>query len=72
MVIAAFVTLAATLSLTACGGGFNYPITSQSYTLTITGTGGTDIHTATDLSPVLHRGVRCRLGRSSDEVAFVR
>jgi hypothetical protein len=47
LLFAAFITLAASLSLTACGGGFAFPITSHSYTLTITGTGGTDTHTAT-------------------------
>ena len=45
--LAAFLTLAASLSLTACGGGFGFPTTSHSYTLTITGSGGTATHTAT-------------------------
>ncbi len=45
--LTAILTLAATLSLSACGGGFGFPTTSHSYTLTITGTGGSTTHTAT-------------------------
>jgi sugar lactone lactonase YvrE len=47
MLLVGLMTLLATASLTACGGGFAMPITSQTYTLTITGTGGTDVHTTT-------------------------
>jgi hypothetical protein len=47
MLVGGLVLLAASVSLTACGGGFKLPATSQTYTLTITGSGGSDVHTTT-------------------------
>ena len=40
-------SLGAFTALTACGGGFGYTAPSQSYTITVTGTSGTDAQTTT-------------------------
>jgi hypothetical protein len=40
-------SLGAFTALTACGGGFGYTAPSQSYTITVTGTSGTDEQTTT-------------------------
>jgi hypothetical protein len=52
LLVAGLASLAAAASLTACGGGFSLPQTSQTYTLTITGTSGTDTHSTTVLLTV--------------------
>ncbi len=46
LMVAALASLAGALSLMGCGGGFGLK-TSQTYTLTITGTSGTDTHSTT-------------------------
>lgn len=46
LVVAGLASLAGALSLMGCGGGFGLK-TSQTYTLTITGTSGTDTHSTT-------------------------
>jgi multisubunit Na+/H+ antiporter MnhE subunit len=47
LLVVALASLATAAALTGCGGGFALPQTSQSYTLTITGTGGSDNHSTT-------------------------
>jgi len=42
-----FASLGAFSALTACGGGFSLKQQSQSYTVTITGTSGTDVQSTT-------------------------
>jgi len=46
LLVAGLASLAGALSLMGCGGGFGLK-TSQTYTLTITGTSGTDTHSTT-------------------------
>jgi len=45
--VVALASLATAAALTGCGGGFALPQTQQTYTLTITGTGGSDTHSTT-------------------------
>jgi predicted RND superfamily exporter protein len=47
LLVAGLASLATAAALTGCGGGFALPQTSQSYTLTITGTSGSDTHSTT-------------------------
>jgi hypothetical protein len=47
LLVAALASLAGAASLMGCGGGFGLK-TSQTYTLTITGTSGTDTHSTTE------------------------
>ena len=46
LLVAGLAGLACAASLTGCGGGFGL-IQSQTYTLTVTGTSGTDTHSTT-------------------------
>jgi len=46
LLVAGLASLACATSLTGCGGGFGF-IQSQTYSLTITGTSGTDTHSTT-------------------------
>jgi hypothetical protein len=45
--VAVLASLATAAALTGCGGGFALPRISQSYTLTVTGTSGSDTHSTT-------------------------
>ena len=47
MLVLALASLAGAASLMGCGGGFGLVSETQSYTLTITGTSGTDTHSTT-------------------------
>jgi ABC-type glycerol-3-phosphate transport system substrate-binding protein len=47
LLLVGIASLATAAALTGCGGGFALPQTSQSYTLTITGTSGSDTHSTT-------------------------
>jgi hypothetical protein len=47
LLVAGLVSLAGAASLMGCGGGFALPLQPQSYTITVTGTSGTDIHSTT-------------------------
>jgi hypothetical protein len=47
LLVAAIVSLAGVVNLTACGGGFLLGGLSQNYTITITGAGGNDTHSTT-------------------------
>jgi hypothetical protein len=42
-----FASLGAFTALTACGGGFGYTPPPQSYSITVTGTSGTEVQTTT-------------------------
>jgi hypothetical protein len=45
MAVLLIASLGAFTALTACGGGFALVSPSQSYTITVTGTSGTDVQT---------------------------
>ena len=47
MLLLGLASLGTAAALTGCGGGFALPLTSQSYTLTVTGTAGSDTHSTT-------------------------
>jgi hypothetical protein len=47
LLVVGLVSLASALTLMGCGAGFALVQPSQTYTITITGTSGTDIHTTT-------------------------
>ncbi len=47
MAVLLLASLGAFTALTACGGGFGLTTPSQSYTITVTGTSGTDVQTTT-------------------------
>ncbi|MGD0735571.1 MAG: choice-of-anchor D domain-containing protein [Terracidiphilus sp.] len=47
MLVLGLASLATAAALTGCGGGFALPQVSQSYTLTVTGTSGSDTHSTT-------------------------
>jgi trimeric autotransporter adhesin len=47
LLIVGLVSMAAAISLSACGGGFALTNQSKTYTITVTGASGTDTHTTT-------------------------
>jgi len=47
LLVLGIASLATAAALTGCGGGFALPQTQQTYTLTVTGTGGSDTHSTT-------------------------
>jgi uncharacterized protein YggE len=47
LLVIGLVSMAAAITLSACGGGFALTNPSKTYTITVTGTGGTDTHTTT-------------------------
>jgi hypothetical protein len=47
LLVAGLASLAGAASLMGCGGGFALPLQPQTYTITITGTSGTDTHSTT-------------------------
>lgn len=47
LLMVGLVSLAAAVTLSACGGGFALSNQSKTYTITVTGTSGSDIHTTT-------------------------
>jgi uncharacterized protein YggE len=47
MALLLIASLGAFTALTACGGGFAFISPAQSYSITVTGTAGTDVQTTT-------------------------
>jgi ABC-type glycerol-3-phosphate transport system substrate-binding protein len=47
MALLLIASLGAFTGLTACGGGFGLTAAPQSYTITVTGTSGTEVQTTT-------------------------